>query len=100
MNSLYCGSPPHAGGHLSGVLRSGPGVRFTPTRVGTSQAEVLHHHVLPVHPHTRGDIPPLRGSDFGGRGSPPHAWGHLAVLSEVVLAGRFTPTRVGTSPRP
>ena len=29
-------------------------------------------------------------------GSPPHAWGHFPVHVELVLAFRFTPTRVGT----
>ncbi len=91
------GSPPHAWGHLGHGRSSILGVRFTPTRVGTSGSPPPTRATRPVHPHTRGDIPgPVRPASAPG-GSPPHAWGHLDMVTAHLNYPRFTPTRVGTS---
>ena len=50
------GSPPHAWGHQHPEAHSAGGQRFTPTRVGTSLADLPGHRAISVHPHTRGDI--------------------------------------------
>ena len=75
-------------------------VRFTPTRVGTTDASMPTLASDAVHPHTRGDNvatcgaqscrvavhPHTRGDNVDGRelmapvdGSPPHAWGQQVV---------------------
>ena len=54
---------------------------------------------ITVHPHARGD------NAVGGlgkdrvAGSPPRAWGQLGSAFAATGQTRFTPTRVGTTPR-
>jgi len=50
------GSPPHAWGHRNPEPYHAAGIRFTPTRVGTSNSFASALEPLSVHPHTRGDI--------------------------------------------
>ena len=52
-----------------------------------------------VHPHARGDDSTARSAAKGGAGSPPRAWGRRALLALQHRHERFTPTRVGTTPR-
>src|SRR5439155_390175 len=51
-----------------------------------------------VHPHMRGDNVVVCHAPPAFVGSPPHAWGQSLSLAAQVLAGRFTPTCVGTMP--
>ena len=74
------GSPPHAWGHLRCSGRHADFVRFTPTRVGTSWIRGVTRLPIPVHPHTRGDIPRLPSEIATSTGSPPHAWGHHHIV--------------------
>jgi len=75
-------------------------VRFTPTCVGTTTVVAMTPERFPVHPHVRGDnevfdfhySPPL--------GSPPRAWGQRSWPWPWSVSPRFTPTCVGTTPRP
>ncbi len=80
------GSPPHAWGQRSPVaVRSGE-ARFTPTRVGTTSPDRSPNAARTVHPHTRGDnhIPPTTYDPPSG--SPPHAWGQLTLLFDLLNA--------------
>ncbi len=98
LTSVFTGSPPHAWGHqCRAVPILYPG-RFTPTRVGTSSCSRALLCSIAVHPHTRGDIRAGEADPSRIPGSPPHAWGHLVHQRLGCLHGRFTPTRVGTSP--
>ena len=49
------GSPPRSWGRLLLRLFAAFAVRFTPTRVGTTEAYTSKESGLPVHPHVRGD---------------------------------------------
>src|SRR5581483_6786827 len=91
------GSPPRAWGQLLGRLPHLFGLRFTPTRVGTTSAPTLRRCSTPVHPHARGDneLPPA-GCALAF-GSPPRAWGQRPRHSSMRKRSRFTPTRVGTT---
>ena len=94
---LESGSPPRAWGQRAPRGRRGGLLRFTPTRVGTTQRGhgVFASHA--VHPHARGDnsLDMARGEDK--RGSPPRAWGQLGPPPLQEPGPRFTPTRVGTT---
>jgi len=87
--------------HTRGDINSSTGMsyvifRFTPTRVGTFPASLRPPPPRSVHPHTRGDIRDSLLTAVCWCGSPPHAWGHCHDGHGVLLADRFTPTRVGT----
>src|SRR5688572_2095089 len=84
------GSPPHAWGHRVRQGGRRTALRFTPTRVGTSVHLIDPFPIPPVHPHTRGDIGSLAEWWRGGLGSPPHAWGHLALPLCELFHPRFT----------
>ncbi len=73
------GSPPRVWGQhtATGFLRAV--VRFTPTRVGTTQRH--------------------RDQNLRRRGSPPRVWGQLCKATVFTTWVRFTPTRVGTTTR-
>ena len=92
----FFGSPPHAWGQLIPLLVSDAIARFTPTRVGTIPSEGLTFAQLSVHPHTRGDNHNHAPANCSSYGSPPHAWGQLALDDLGRDSVRFTPTRVGT----
>ena len=91
------GSPPRAWGRRQEGAMAGARVRFTPTCVGTAFNPTSSRAQAAVHPHVRGDG---RG---GGRrtdpenGSPPRAWGRLALVLSPLVQVRFTPTCVGTA---
>ncbi|CCF85773.1 conserved hypothetical protein [Nitrolancea hollandica Lb] len=67
--------------------------------MGTTQAELPDADPSLVHPHTRGDHAGMAKELIHKLGSPPHAWGPRQAAVPVPEAGRFTPTRVGTTPR-
>ena len=113
------GSPPRVWGQLlmfAGLLI---GLRFTPTRVGTTSAARLSLRPVTVHPHACGDnvllwLAPILGARFTPTrvgttllaylpveptgGSPPRVWGQLSERGIALFPQRFTPTRVGTTP--
>src|SRR5207248_3290682 len=72
--------------------------RFTPTRVGTTQALIKYHVGRSVHPHARGDNAMQHRMGERDGGSPPRAWGQRRRAATARPARRFTPTRVGTTP--
>ena len=72
--------------------------RFTPTRVGTTPSPVHHHHLFEVHPHACGDNDIRRVGHTQAEGSPPRVWGQRTMGPTPIMVGRFTPTRVGTTP--
>ena len=81
-------------------MRIAASCRFTPTRVGTTLG--YKAAVLPdaVHPHARGDNTSKCLVLILFCGSPPRAWGQLGYGDPACGWERFTPTRVGTTPRP
>ena len=111
------GSPPRAWGRRALCELGEGGVRFTPTRVGTTgrppasrrPASVHPQRVgttrsfsVPcgassVHPHARGDDGRLEVEVCADSGSPPRAWGRPRRSRGQQRRGRFTPTRVGTT---
>ena len=91
------GSPPRAWGRLVPVVVRLAQHRFTPTRVGTTAFRALLLELSPVHPHARGDDAFCAFDNPGPGGSPPRAWGRLLRRAVARGAGRFTPTRVGTT---
>ena len=71
---------PHVRG--DGAPRSAAGalqLRFTPTCVGTARTSQPRIPPLPVHPHVRGDGVASRIYAAALGGSPPRAWGRLAL---------------------
>ncbi len=93
------GSPPRAWGRVVDRVRVVVRVRFTPTRVGTSRSPGIRRPRPPVHPHARGDERGVMGYPTDADGSPPRAWGRDLLRATTPGRFRFTPTRVGTSPR-
>ncbi len=91
------GSPPRAWGQPLRTRRTTAALRFTPTRVGTTQGGVGRGRGPSVHPHARGDNVSVPSGVPVTFGSPPRAWGqHERPLHRLALL-RFTPTRVGTT---
>ncbi len=74
---IYAGSPPRVWGRRAVAANQVVGQRFTPTRVGTTNAEVICLRHSSVHPHACGD--------------------DRRVAVRVEHHDRFTPTRVGTT---
>src|ERR1019366_3793805 len=91
------GSPPRAWGQHRYVNHHQMQLRFTPTRVGTTEAVRYAHTRASVHPHARGDNSSCAVRSHKGFGSPPGAWGQLRRVVVVRVLPRFTPTRVGTT---
>ncbi len=114
------GSPPRVWGRRQFDLDAGPGRRFTPTRVGTTDLWSPHlsrpfrftptrvgttRRSIPwrvsrsVHPHACGDDNKINIFIAPLPGSPPRVWGRRILFAVIMLARRFTPTRVGTTGR-
>ncbi len=53
--SSSAGSPPRVWGRRSNLSIKKLGMRFTPTRVGTTPISLPRRGVIPVHPHACGD---------------------------------------------
>ncbi|CCF85953.1 conserved hypothetical protein [Nitrolancea hollandica Lb] len=96
-SSANSGSPPHAWGPPNGRRHDHRHRRFTPTRVGTTALPWAKASRPAVHPHTRGDHDYRSCRSAYQKGSPPHAWGPLALCHAALSFARFTPTRVGTT---
>ena len=92
-----CGSPPRAWGQPYRGLAFDEPSRFTPTRVGTTDAGQIRAPALSVHPHARGDNSGSGSPGTGMYGSPPRAWGQPPRGKPGNHRKRFTPTRVGTT---
>ena len=86
-------------GRLLGTHTLVAGLRFTPTRVGTTPPRCPYCGSGEVHPHACGDDAPFRNWPAVERGSPPRVWGRLQANRREGLCHRFTPTRVGTTSR-
>ena len=95
---VEAGSPPRVWGQPVGVLRRLSERRFTPTRVGTTFAAHGNTCHASVHPHACGDNQSQLIEPENAPGSPPRVWGQPPVLDHAIYGGRFTPTRVGTTP--
>ena len=90
------GSPPRAWGQCAAAAALDPLHRFTPTGVGTMSGRASQSTLRAVHPHGRGDNPPVRALRSAPRGSPPRAWGQSDATRAPAQRRRFTPTGVGT----
>ncbi len=55
-------------------------------------------HAHPVHPHARGEHPPLKPLDRIHSGSSPRPWGTQRVARRPARWPRFIPTPVGNTP--
>ncbi len=91
------GSPPRVWGQQQRQALDLRKHRFTPTRVGTTEAQNAAWASIAVHPHACGDNKARDIRAQGAVGSPPRVWGQL--VGDPVGRGevRFTPTRVGTT---
>ena len=96
--SMTRGSPPRAWGQCGGAPSRPPKARFTPTGVGTIYLPIIALAHIQVHPHGRGDNHGRDITIIERDGSPPRAWGQLAIRFGPVCMARFTPTGVGTIP--
>src|SRR5208337_3331645 len=91
------GSPPRAWGQRGRPNPRWAGVRFTPTRVGTTCDAPAVPAMAKVHPHARGDNAGCSAARSAMAGSPPRAWGQRRWPRSSCRGPRFTPTRVGTT---
>ena len=94
------GSPPRVWGRRRVLLLQVVPVRFTPTRVGTTRIGSESAWCISVHPHACGDDMSSSSGRSPAGGSPPRVWGRRDGGRDEVGDARFTPTRVGTTPRP
>ena len=91
------GSPPRAWGRPAQQAGSLPGLRFTPTCVGTTLPAHRAPRMRAVHPHVRGDDQVIGRAGRRAAGSPPRAWGRRCRGRRTRRQRRFTPTCVGTT---
>ena len=97
VSSTPIGSPPRVWGRPAAQSSTGPGPRFTPTRVGTTNGCWPWCARETVHPHACGDDRPPGVRASIPFGSPPRVWGRPQRERQRVHPLRFTPTRVGTT---
>ena len=95
----HYGTPPRVWGLRRRQRTRAQPLRYTPTRVGTSNRSVLFRWSLPVHPHACGDFADNASAITDIGGTPPRVWGLRHVKVEAEERRRYTPTRVGTSVR-
>ena len=93
------GSPPRAWGRHRAMAARGNPHRFTPTCVGKAKCRILLKKRHSVHPHVRGEGRPHDAGNAAVAGSPPRAWGRLALAQPRHQPPRFTPTCVGKAAR-
>ncbi len=113
----YYGSPPRVWGIRINRLYQLRPIRFTPTRVGNTMAQLKFLLLSSVHPHACGEYcwsllsssrrsgsPPrvwgIRDQPLNTHlqsGSPPRVWGIRQVQGSATVRQRFTPTRVGNT---
>ena len=77
---LGVGSPPRVWGILNDDIVVNGSTRFTPTRVGNTEAGDLGAKFVAVHPHACGEYPEQRFGQTRLVGSPPRVWGILLTL--------------------
>ncbi len=94
------GSPPPAWEAHDFLVHPVGGVRFTPTRVGSTTAARTRRTARSVHPHPRGKHSLAPGGRMTVIGSPPPAWEALRGAPLRAHRPRFTPTRVGSTRAP
>jgi len=91
------GSSPPAWGTRPIAARPSDHVRFIPTRMGNTIAQILSTVRTSVHPHPHGEHCPVAGAGLSSLGSSPPAWGtHLDILIHGLLL-RFIPTPMGNT---
>ena len=90
------GSSPRVWGQARMVKAREYEVRIIPTRVGTSQRNLLNAAHTLDHPHACGDKINFVVAPVSSVGSSPRVWGQGSPLYFVVNGGRIIPTRVGT----
>ena len=73
------GSHPHTWGILGPSWNPSARHRFTPTYVGNTPLIPQRPAALSVHPHIRGEYTLTSTLNKVDIGSPPHAWGILAI---------------------
>ena len=91
------GSPPRVWGQLVRWGYGALGLRFTPTRVGTTWHGHGTSSRVSVHPHACGDNDRMAATSSAVGGSPPRVWGQRLWAALGGSGRRFTPTRVGTT---
>ncbi len=72
---VFAGSPPRVWGIRSWMQFCVRRPRFTPTRVGNTQAHNIARGTHPVHPHACGEYELQADFNAAGTGSPPRVWG-------------------------
>ena len=98
--ALSPGSPPRVWGQPISKSSVVDPTRFTPTCVGTTSALIPYTQGSTVHPHVCGDNSIIPLSIIAPPGSPPRVWGQRQIPAALLAPSRFTPTCVGTTPRP
>ena len=94
------GSSPLAWGTPDSPDTGRPLGRFIPTRVGNTHTHEQESRQIAVHPHSRGEHPPILCQTIPKGGSSPLAWGTLRSQSFARVLDRFIPTRVGNTHDP
>ncbi len=93
------GSPPREWGRRGGRGEPLRRRRFTPTRVGKTCSPPVNSSSTTVHPHASGEDWYSGTTPSEGAGSPPREWGRRREQLRHLELRRFTPTRVGKTPR-
>ena len=91
------GSSPPAWGTRPIAARPSDHVRFIPTRMGNTIAQILSTVRTSVHPHPHGEHTAELGAAFLCADSSPPAWGTRAEAALAAPALRFIPTRMGNT---
>ena len=91
------GSSPRVWGQAEFRLRAFCSSRIIPTRVGTSDEELMNELKKRDHPHAYGDKGTRRLNRSQSPGSSPRVWGQVAVFVYTQKYKGIIPTRVGTS---
>ncbi len=92
------GSPPRVWGRPDCAPAVGGRWRFTPTRVGKTNAWRAYPVRIGVHPHACGEDWAASAAAYAKNGSPPRVWGRPSADSANTGSAWFTPTRVGKTP--
>ena len=90
------GSSPRVWGQAEFRLRAFCSSRIIPTRVGTSDEELMNELKKRDHPHAYGDKGTRRLNRSQSPGSSPRVWGQVAVFVYTQKYKGIIPTRVGT----
>ena len=93
--TFSAGSSPRTWGTEAGHNDSLMGFRFIPTHVGNRRGFGEVRHLLPVHPHARGEQPVVAQDGVLVGGSSPRTWGTVNLRPNVRMFARFIPTHVG-----